>query len=438
VQSQVKFPSKNFIIHADYSRFWQNDSTAYVEIATAVYPSLVTLKQDSLGYHGKIELNIIIQNKSTGLSFFKDRFNIPINLTDSSSLTNKNSLISNTTYVLGLGSYTVTVNGHDVYDSTRTHSMFFPVDIMKKPGIMILSDIELCSNISGSLDQKDQFYKNTYRVIPHPSNVFGSTTSPVVFTYAEFYNLNTEMKYEIKVQIVDYQGVVKKRRIHQRQYTDPNVVDVSTLNVTSLSSGKYDCEIIISDTLGHELAKTQHPIFLYNPHLQQSNITTPTSRSAEFAGMSSEELANEFQTAQYIVSSEDNRMFDKLTTREARQNFLENFWTKIENEKQGHSDLTRAVYLKRVSIANQRYIVSGKEGWRSDRGRVFILYGEPDETQRFASSSDKKPYEIWNYHRIEGGVEFIFIDCTGFCEYILVHSSMHNEIHDESWEQLLR
>ena len=157
-----------------------------------------------------------------------------------------------------------------------------------------------------------------------------------------------------------------------------------------------------------------------------------------YAGFSLDELAEEFRIAKYVTQSEDNKAFDKLTTVEARKEFLQNFWTRVENEELGRLNLTRSIYLQRVQTANQRYKTYAKEGWRTDQGRVLVLYGEPDEIQRFTNSSDSKPYEIWNYHQIEGGVEFVFIDLTGFNEYLLVHSTKRDEIQDASWEQLLK
>jgi GWxTD domain-containing protein len=427
-----------FVLNTDYSRFWQNDSTMYVEISTAVYPSLTVLKQDSLGYHGKIDLIILIQDTSSGVFVHTDRFNIPINLVDSTSLARTKSLVNNTTYALRCGSYKVSILGIDVFDRLRRDSSMFMIDIMKRPDTVALSDIELCSNITESSDQNDIFYKNTYQVIPNPNCVYGSTTSPLVFTYMEFYNLKTGMTYAIKAQIVDSKGDVKKQRTHLRRFSMPNVVDVTTLNVTSISSGKYNYEVILSDTLGNEIAKTQRPIFLYNPNVQSTQATILSEGSAVYAGFSLDELAEEFRIAKYVTQSEDNKTFDKLTTVEARQEFLQNFWTRVEKEELGRLNLTRSVYLQRVQTANQRYKTYAKEGWRTDQGRVLILYGEPDEIQRFTNSSDSKPYEIWNYHQLEGGVEFVFIDLTGFNEYLLVHSTKRGEIQDVSWEQLLK
>jgi GWxTD domain-containing protein len=409
-----------------------------MEISTAVYPSLIVLKQDSLGYHGKIDLIILIQDTSSGVFVHTGRFNISINLVDSTSLARTKSMVNNTTYALGCGSYKVSVLGIDVFDRLRRDSSLFLVDIMKKPNTVALSDIELCSSITESSDQKDIFYKNTYRVIPNPNCVYGSTTSPLVFTYMEFYNLKTGMTYAIKAQIVDLKGDVKKQRTHLRRFSMPNVVDVTSLNVTSISSGKYNYEVILSDTLGNEIAKSQRPIYLYNPNVQSTQATILSEGSAVYAGFSFDELAEEFRIAKYVTQSEDTKAFDKLTTVEARQEFLQNFWTRVEKEELGRLNLTRSVYLQRVQTANQRYKTYAKEGWRTDQGRVLVLYGEPDEIERFNNSTDSKPYEIWNYHQIEGGVEFVFIDLTGFNEYLLVHSTKRNEIQDASWEQLLK
>jgi GWxTD domain-containing protein len=438
VQSQTNPAVQRFVLNADYNRFWQNDSTMYVEISTAVYPSLVVLHQDSMGYHGKVELNINIQNKSDGTFVYTNRFNMPIYLADSAALAKTRSIVNTTIYALGVGEYNVAISSCDVFNRSRKDSSVFSVTVQKRPDTTALSDIELCSNITESSDQKDTFYKNTYRVIPNPSCVFGSTTFPLVFTYTEFYNLNTKMTYSIKAQIVDSKGEVKKYRTHPHRFSIPHVVDVTTLNCTSISSGRYTYEVILSDTLGHEIAKSRRPIFLYNPNVQSAQAAALSERSAEFSILSSEECIDEFRKAKYISQSEDIKAFDKITTTEGRREFLEKFWTTVEKGEAGRSNLTRAIYLQRVLTANQRYRTFAKEGWRTDQGRVYILYGEPDETQRFPNSGDSKPYEIWNYNQIEGGVEFVYIDLTGFNEYTLVHSTKRGELQDASWEQLLR
>ena len=75
----------------------------------------------------------------------------------------------------------------------------------------------------------------------------------------------------------------------------------------------------------------------------------------------------------------------------------------------------------------------GKEGWKTDRGRVYLIYGGPDEIERFPNEIETRPYEIWHYESVEGGVIFVFADITGFGSYQLVHSTKRGELRDDSW-----
>jgi hypothetical protein len=95
-------------------------------------------------------------------------------------------------------------------------------------------------------------------------------------------------------------------------------------------------------------------------------------------------------------------------------------------------------YLHRITVANQRYTAMGREGWRSDRGRTLVLYAEPDEIERVPSSDQSKPYEIWHFYAIENGVDFVFVDRSGFGDYILVHSTKRGELRDDSWQRYLQ
>ena len=52
--------------------------------------------------------------------------------------------------------------------------------------------------------------------------------------------------------------------------------------------------------------------------------------------------------------------------------------------------------------------------------------------------SENKPHEIWHYHNIESGVDFVFIDRMGFGNFILYHSTKRGELRENNWEAYLR
>jgi GWxTD domain-containing protein len=430
--------NNRFTINTVFNRFWQTDSTSFFEIATECYPRQVLLKRDSLGYHGNVEFRITIQNAVDGKIVQADRFYVPVYLQDSTLSTLSKSLLSKVTYVLKRGSYSVALYAFDSGNISRRDSTRFAVDILPKPGTVALSDLELCTNISESTDKKDVFYKNSYRVLPNPSLVFGSNGSPVVFTYSELYNLQNGFIYSIKLQIIDSKGLIYKQRTRLRKYSINNAVDIAMLNITSLASGRYTCQYILSDTLGHEITRSEKKIFIYNPDVQPPAATKYSAKGAELAGLSNDELVDEFRKIKYLVNDDMTRTFNKITSQDGRREFLAKFWTDVENGQHEGIDFTRTIFLDRILTANQRYHAMGKEGWLTDRGRVYLLYAEPDEVERFPSSSVNKPYEIWHYNQIESGVIFVFIDRSGLGNYTLVHSTKRGEIQDESWQQYLQ
>lgn len=113
--------------------------------------------------------------------------------------------------------------------------------------------------------------------------------------------------------------------------------------------------------------------------------------------------AREFKRLQKAVGGEQQKIFSEI-------------WKKIDPTPQTETNELMNEYYYRVHISNQRF--SGhREGWRSDRGMVYILYGEPDAIEEYNMEIDSKPYMIWLYYSVNR--RFIFIDKTGFGDYQL-------------------
>ena len=105
--------------------------------------------------------------------------------------------------------------------------------------------------------------------------------------------------------------------------------------------------------------------------------------------------------------------------------------------KEAQPARSRSEYLQRIAAADQLFSAFKKGGWRTDRGRVFVLYGKPDEFERHPSNA-AKPYEIWHYYRIENGVQFVFVEKSGFGDYELVHSTKRGELEDPGWMRFIQ
>ncbi|GMQ81670.1 MAG: hypothetical protein BMS9Abin05_1105 [Rhodothermia bacterium] len=122
------------------------------------------------------------------------------------------------------------------------------------------------------------------------------------------------------------------------------------------------------------------------------------------------------QLENYAKRKELNFILDAPNRVQKMERF-QNFWDKRDPTPNTKRNEKMEEYYYRVAAANRQYSAV-QEGWKTDRGFVFIRYGEPDFIERKPHSFNYEPYEIWIYERI--GRQFIFIDKTGFGDFELL------------------
>jgi len=136
----------------------------------------------------------------------------------------------------------------------------------------------------------------------------------------------------------------------------------------------------------------------------------------------------------YIITSEERDLFKALTTDEERENFIEQFWIRRNADPREPGNQFKVEHYRRIVYANERF-ASGIPGWKTDRGRIYILYGEPDGKESHPSggsyqrefwegggSTSVYPFERWRYRHIDGvgdDVELEFVDKSFTGEYRL-------------------
>ena len=136
----------------------------------------------------------------------------------------------------------------------------------------------------------------------------------------------------------------------------------------------------------------------------------------------------------YIITSEERASFKKLSTDDEREQFIENFWERRNPNPGSLENEFKEEYYRRIAYANEHY-ASGIPGWRTDRGRIYIMYGPPDENDSHPSGGSYLrspeegggetatfPFEQWRYRYIDGiGTNIIleFVDPTMSGEYHL-------------------
>src|SRR3982075_1254362 len=134
----------------------------------------------------------------------------------------------------------------------------------------------------------------------------------------------------------------------------------------------------------------------------------------------------------YIITDEERKAFKKLETDDERERFIEEFWRRRDPDPDTDENEVREEYYERMPDANEHY-APGIPGWKTDRGRIYITWGKPDETESHPSggsynresyegggSTSTYPFEKWFYRYLPGvgsGIEIEFVDPTGSGEY---------------------
>jgi len=149
----------------------------------------------------------------------------------------------------------------------------------------------------------------------------------------------------------------------------------------------------------------------------------------EMAILSESQLDEMFAQSRYIATSSEANVYKVLNSVESKRTFMVKFWSSRNKENPGIKD----EYFKRVEYANLNFSQTGTEGWNTDMGRVYIIYGSPSEYQRNPVNPNENAYEIWHYLEMEGGVEFDFVDINGYGIYQLVNSTKRGEVRYENW-----
>ncbi|MCZ2150182.1 MAG: GWxTD domain-containing protein [Bryobacterales bacterium] len=134
----------------------------------------------------------------------------------------------------------------------------------------------------------------------------------------------------------------------------------------------------------------------------------------------------------YIISDEERKAFRNLNTDEEREQFIEQFWLRRDPTPDTQENEFKEEHYRRIAYANERF-ASGIPGWKTDRGRIYITFGPPDEIESHPSggtyerpyeegggTTSTYPFEQWRYRWLEGiGSDIIieFVDTTMTGEY---------------------
>ena len=176
-----------------------------------------------------------------------------------------------------------------------------------------------------------------------------------------------------------------------------------------------------------------------NPQLPQTLTKEQRKEQKQKARKTLKELDSQYkqwlnEDVIYIISPEERNAFLQLDTNEEREQFIEQFWLRRSSNPDLPENDFKEEHYRRIAYANEHY-ASGIPGWKTDRGRTYIMWGPADEVdshptggtydrpmEEGGGSTTTYAWEQWRYRYLEGigeNVELEFVDPSGSGEYHL-------------------
>ncbi|GAB4369099.1 MAG: hypothetical protein Kow0042_10630 [Calditrichia bacterium] len=418
----------------DYGRFRYDSSFVYLEIYYNVFAQDLEYITTEEGTHAEVILHFNLSDAEKDSLLAEQQITVNFAPTSPEAGDLVQGTVGVIKTVLRKGKYSISM-----FNESDTLSYDLSVGPFKADRIT-MSDLELASNIiTKSTDVDNPFYKNTMIITPNPSLVYGKNL-PRLYYYLELYNLMREgidpsTKILVQAVIADGDGNIRLKKEYYRDHSHESSVEIGAFNVSRLESGLYTLIFAVTDSADNSSVYRRQDFYIHNPDVVLASVEEGPDDylDSEFRDMPESILDEMFAQARYIATRSELNVWKVLNTVESKREFLFRFWKTREKERPGWKD----EYYERVEYANQQFRVGTMEGWESDMGRVYILYGPPSEEKHFPSGPNENPYEIWYYHDLEGGVEFDFVDLNGFGIYRLVNSTKRDEINYPDWENYI-
>lgn len=287
------------------------------------------------------------------------------------------------------------------------------------------------------------YTKNGYELIPYVVPYFPNSFTTLRF-YGELYNtdknpLNADLLLSYSLVEEDLSTPVMNLKSTRKEKAKPVIVLMGEMNLEQLASGNYyllcearnrQNEVVASNSLRIQRNNTLKAELLENIHLintEGSFVQKLTDEEALFYTLSLAAITRDSER-QYILNLYDKK--DPILSRK----FLYNYWV----AKDGANPQKRFLdHKKRVDYAQQNYATQIRKGFETDRGRIWVNYGEPNETIVADYEPGANPYQIWKYAELPGrqiNVEFVFMNADFVTnDYRLIHSNLRGEISDPRW-----
>jgi len=267
---------------------------------------------------------------------------------------------------------------------------------------LLLAD-EIAPGETASQGSGDRYERHGLLMAPKVNHIF-SDQHPQMWCYFEIYDMKSSSP-----EPSAYQAVYE-------------IIDPSGQTVLS-DTASIPRKGMVSDAFkDFQVATLEEEQYLLRVTVRDREDGRAASREAPFQvrwstmGQVAKDYKEAVEQLRYIATDEEYKKLKEAEGEQRREVWLE-FWKERDPTPGTPANEMRTEYYRRIEYANANFSVVST-GWRTDRGRVYIVYGPPDDIERHPMEIDGRPYQIWHYYSTNR--RFYFVDEDGYGDYKLV------------------
>ncbi len=311
-----------------------------------------------------------------------------------------------------------------------------------------VSDIELVESFSKATETS-LMAKSGYDFIPYQDFYYPQSINKIMF-YTEIYNtaivLGAEAQFIIamSIQSVETGKPVEDFFRIKRETADQVNVVFNEFDISTLPTGKYNLVISARDKENKELASKSIYFQRSNPGVKYNTNTLQDIFIANsfVAKINRPDTLREYIRMCQPIAGANEKLFINYNIIAGNlltlQQFFLNFWMQ-RNPADPEGEWLK--YYNIVLGVEQEFASTNKKGYETDRGRVYLQYGPPNQRIIEPYTPTSLPYEIWQYYKFDKQTDLKFVFYTpdrSINDYILAHSNAIGELKNVNWQYEIR
>lgn len=431
------------------------DNNTYVETYLSIIGNSVYYVKNSNGkYQASVDILMTISLNDS----LKDFRRYVLNSPETEDTLKTPNFLDLQRFSLPVGYYDLKITMFDVNRVPQriiTNSRSLMVDI--DPDSVGLSHIEMLESYTKSSKQ-NILTKSGYDLVPYVASFYPGNMAKLSF-YSEIYNTSKVLKEDkflvlYYIESAETHAKMSDYNTFQKMTSAPVNTILYSFDISKLPSGNYNLVIEVRNSQNRLLSTRSNMFERFNPgvEIKLTDIASIDINNTFASRITSKDTLIDYIRSLGPISTQNEKEFAESRIKEGdiklMQQYFYNFWV-TRNEANPEAQWLK--YNAEVQKVNTNYGTAIMKGYQTDRGRVYLQYGAPDQIVLMYNEPSSYPYEVWQYYTIRGSAtntdinnpdnttqsnkKFVFANFDLVTNnYVLIHSDARGEVRDDRWK----